>query len=119
MRKAEFNFSFQVHPSIDFTALEDSRRAQHGLNYKSNPSFTLQMLAPVLQCLAGKAFLYVLMCSGHMYFPLFSLAPGVIFILPVCKSKRWRGKDKAGGRGLRTQNQVPKAVSADGSSPAV
>lgn len=46
MRKAEFNFSFQVHPSIDFTVLEDSRRAQHDLSYKNNPRLMLQMLAP-------------------------------------------------------------------------
>lgn len=99
MRKAAFNSSFQVPPSISFysTAVRQSnparpRQQQQPRVYVANPG-------PYCNAWQGKAFLYVFMCSGHLLSLLLSLAPGVIFVSLVAKASsggertNWEAED--------------------------
>lgn len=86
MRKAEFNFSFQVHPSISFyspTAQQNNpawpRQQQQPEVYVANPG-------PYRNAWQEKAFLYVFMCSGHFLSLSFSLAPGAICVSLFAKA---------------------------------
>lgn len=108
MRKAEFNFSFQVHPSIDFTALEDSRRAQHGLNYKSNPSFMLQMLAPA--AVPGRESFSL---RSHVFRPyvLSFVPPGTWsdFHSPCLQKQALEGKGQSRRQGIKDPEPSPQS----------
>lgn len=80
MRKAAFNSSSQVPPSISFysTAAQQSNPARP--QQRQQPGVYVANPGPYCNAWQGKAFLYVFVCSGHLLSLLLSLAPGVIFV---------------------------------------
>lgn len=111
MRKAEFSFSFQVHPSIDFTALEDSKRAQQGLNYKSNPRFVLRMLAPA--AVPGRESFSL---RFHVFRPyvLSFVLPGTWsdFHSPCLQKQALEGKGQSRTWGIKDPEPSPQSCSS-------